>query len=201
MTDRALRPPSAAPDAVWPSPGLVRADSDCVSAHDVALDARLRLIRQLGLVPGPDPVFDEIAEEMATAARMAYAMVNLFFTEQTFVGLHQPPPGSGYVTVDRTMSIEHGWCPHVVERRLALPLPNVHAHPRFSSNIVVDSVGILSYFGAPLIDPGTGIVIGTVCLIDPEARSVEDAVRISDITVASAATVMQTVTGSAPAPH
>ncbi len=133
--------------------------------------------------------FDELARDMATQAGFLYGFVNLFLEEQTFIGLHQPPPGSGFVVVRRTMSLDHGWCPEVMNRKKALPLHDVHASPRFSGNAVVDAVGIRSYFGAPLIHE-SGTVLGTVCVIDPEKRPLSEARRIRDITINTGAGVL-----------
>ncbi|WP_443043458.1 GAF domain-containing protein [Streptomyces sp. GF20] len=137
---------------------------------------------------------DELARGMASEAGFLYGFVNLFLESQTFVGLHQPPADSGHVIVGRTMSRDHGWCPEVMSRRKALPLADVHASPRFSSNEVADSVGIRSYFGAPLIHE-SGVVLGTVCVIDPEPRPLADAERIRDVTLSTTAQVMEHITG------
>ncbi|WP_186343656.1 GAF domain-containing protein [Streptomyces sp. CFMR 7] len=163
------------------------------------LTQRYELLERLGVSTAPSQDFDELARDMAEQAGFLYGFVNLFLEEQTFVGLHQPPADSGYVIVGRTMSHEHGWCPEVVARKKALPLHDVHASPRFSSNHVVDAVGIKSYFGAPLIHE-SGTVLGTVCVIDPEKRPLREARRIRDITINGGAQVMDRIT-SAPAPR
>jgi GAF domain-containing protein len=69
----------------------------------------------------------------------------------------------------RVMDLDLGFCPEVVERRKSLILPDVCASPRFSSNPVVDQIGIRTYMGAPLIDT-TGTTLGTICVIGPEPR-------------------------------
>lgn len=79
--------------------------------------------------------FGELARDMAERTGFLYGFVNLFLEEQTFVGLHQPPANSGYVTVGRTMNHDHGWCPEVVARKKALPcttctLPPLQRQPR-----------------------------------------------------------------------
>nr|WP_280882268.1 GAF domain-containing protein [Streptomyces pseudovenezuelae] len=119
-------------------------------------------------------ILDDIATRIATQTGFVWGMVNAFSDQQTFLGLHNPPPESGYPIVGRTMSRAHGYCPEVVERRLGLPLPDVTASPRFQGNAVVDAIGIQSYFGAPIIDAVTGLVLLTVCVIDPEPRTLAD---------------------------
>jgi hypothetical protein len=201
-----LRTVSARPPAdtvVTPPPGLLTPGTGTASdeaARELAeLAARRELIDRLGIPTGPDPVFDTIATQMATAAGFTYGMVNLFLGEQTFVGLHNPPEGSGYPIVGRAMDRRHGWCPAVVQRRRALPLHNVHAAPRFSGNPVVDAIGIQSYFGAPLILPGSDVVLGTVCIVDPEPRPLEDARRLRDIVAGARDTVLKVITSGTPA--
>jgi GAF domain-containing protein len=141
---------------------------------------RLRVIERLGLPTEAHPEVDEIARQLSERTGFLYGIVNLFLEwRQTFIGLHQPPPGSGYVILGRTMSLDHGYCPEVMDRRRALPLPDVHASPRFAGNHVVDAIGIRAYFGVPLIsDDGT--CIGTACVIDPERRPQSDARRTQD---------------------
>lgn len=158
-------------------------------APDPGLAERYELITRLGLPTQAHPDCDTFARTMTEQTGLLYGFVNLFLAEQTFVGLHQPPAGSGHVIVGRTMSVDHGWCPEVVDRKKALPLPDVHASPRFAGNHVVDAVGIRAYFGAPLIHD-SGTVLGTVCVIDPDKRSLSDARRLRDIVIETGREVM-----------
>jgi hypothetical protein len=133
---------------------------------DADLAERRRVQNALGLGK-PDPEFDQFARDLAREAGVPYAMVNLFTAdEQHFVGLHSD--GGDLPAVGRTMPRDHGYCPEVVDRRKSLVLPDVMAHPRFAGNTVVDKIGIRTYAGAPLIDPSTEIVLGTVCFVGLE---------------------------------
>ncbi|MGW2137601.1 GAF domain-containing protein [Streptomyces sp. NPDC001773] len=167
--------------------GVAVTDPRAQQASELA--QRYELLERLGVSTAASQDFDELARDMAEQAGFQYGFVNLFLEEQTFVGLHQPPADSGYVIVGRTMSHDHGWCPEVVARKKALPLHDVHASPRFSGNHVVDAVGIRSYFGAPLIHD-SGTVLGTVCVIDPEKRTLSEARRLRDIVISTGAQVM-----------
>ncbi|MEU8954860.1 GAF domain-containing protein [Streptomyces sp. NPDC048518] len=160
------------------------------------LARRYELLRRLRVPTTASEDFDALARAMAERAGFLYGFVNLFLEKQTFVGLHQPPAESGYVIVGRTMSRDHGWCPEVMNRKKALPLPDVHASPRFSGNHVVDAVGIRAYFGAPLIHD-SGTVLGTVCVIDPEKRPLSDARRIRDIVIDGGAQAMDRIARAA----
>ncbi|MBT2412065.1 GAF domain-containing protein [Streptomyces sp. ISL-12] len=196
------RPPSALPrrttEPTGRPPAAPRATANRPPVpHTAELAERYQLIQHLDLPTGADEVFDDFARSMTEATGFLYGFVNLFLEQQTFIGLHQPPPDSGFVIVGRTMSLDHGWCPEVVARKKALPLPDVHASPRFSGNHVVDAVGIRSYFGAPLIH-SSGTTLGTVCVIDPEKRSLADARRLRDIVIDTGSQVMRHITRARP---
>jgi GAF domain-containing protein len=102
-------------------------------------------------------------------------MVNFVLdTHQYFAGLYEAPSaGTGTLeaaqaaaqgTVGRTMDLDHGFCPHVVDIKHALVLDDVCAWPRFAGNPVVDELGMRSYIGAPVFDRA-GMVLGTVCAV------------------------------------
>ncbi|MFF3372013.1 GAF domain-containing protein [Streptomyces sp. NPDC002680] len=198
----ARRQPGVRPETIVPHPGTIQLGQEISAAQARKIaeqQARDELIRSLGIPTSPDRLMDEFARHLAEVTGMLYGFVNIFLGEQTFVGLHNPPPDSGHLVVPRTMRLDHGWCPAVMERRKALPLPDVHASPRFSGNYVADSVGIRSYFGSPLIHGETGIALGTVCTIDPEARALSDARRLLDAVKASGAEILHALTSGAPA--
>ncbi|MEW2117672.1 GAF domain-containing protein [Streptomyces sp. NPDC005474] len=161
---------------------------------------RLTRFEQLGIRMEGVEVLDDIANDMGERAGFLYAMVNAFGQEQTFLGLRNPPQDAGYPIVGRTMSRSHGWCPEVVRRKLSLPLPNVAASPRFASNHVVDAIGIQAYFGSPVIDEQTGLALLTVCIIDPEPRTLNDARRLLAITKETARTAADALRIKTPAP-
>jgi GAF domain-containing protein len=139
---------------------------------------RVQRLRELGLGENPDPEFDEFARKIAEITGAPYAMVNFIGEDrQYFAGLHTPPAGQAGFNPEttaagqpgRVMARDHGYCPHVVARRKALVLDDVCDYPRFAGNPVVDEIGIRSYLGAPLIDH-TGTTLGTICVVDTEAR-------------------------------
>jgi signal transduction protein with GAF and PtsI domain len=137
---------------------------------------RIMRLRELGLGKRPDPEFDEFARTLANSTKAPLSMVNFIDEDrQYFAGLYAPDlvqAGPGASVGDdpaRIMARDHGWCPHVVVRRLPLVLDDVCDYPRFAGNPVVDEIGIRSYLGAPLIDR-TGTALGTICIVDREPR-------------------------------
>ncbi|MFF9076087.1 GAF domain-containing protein [Streptomyces sp. NPDC014872] len=125
------------------------------------------VLRALGLI-GPEPELDAFATQLAEEAGVPYAMVNIFGDQQQFFGLHTPGDDSDLPTVGRSMPLDHGFCPEVVDRKKALVLPDVFSSPRFAGNTVVDQIGIRTYAGAPLLHGDT--VLGTVCFVGPVER-------------------------------
>lgn len=142
---------------------------------------RVQRLHELGLGEQPDPEFDVFAARLAELAGAPYAMVNFISDErQYFAGLYagsapQPAANGGTAPAGggdpgRVMAKTHGWCPHVVVRRLALVLDDVCAYPRFAGNPVIDELGIRAYLGAPLIDR-TNTALGTICVVDTQQHA------------------------------
>jgi hypothetical protein len=176
------------PDLVLTTPGqdpsLIRARHELLARHGVTADA--------------DAVFDAIADRLSEETGFPYAMVNFALERQRFAGLHNPPADSGLPIVGRDMDPRHGWCPHVLNREIGLPLHNVHASRLYSGNPVVDAIGINSYFGEPLIYPGTAVLLGTVCVIDQEVHDLKDADDLMAIVEKAAAQVMEDILARSP---
>ncbi|WP_405908734.1 GAF domain-containing protein [Streptomyces sp. NBC_00828] len=195
--------PAAQRELIVPRPGAIHAGQETLSAaqaEEIAeQQAREELIHRLGMPTGQDDLMDQFADHLAEETGLLYGFINIFLDRQTFVGLHNPPPDSGHLILDRTMSREHGWCPAVVKRKKGLPLDDVHASPRFSGNYIVDAIGIRSYFGVPLIHEPSGVTLGTVCVVDPEARPRSDARHLLDIVKATGTDVIHALTTGAPA--
>jgi GAF domain-containing protein len=141
--------------------------------EDPDVHKRMARLKELGLGDEPIREFDEFAAQLAERAGTPLAMVNFIGTDkQYFAGLYAPGTATAGAleaaqtdnsSVSRVMARDHGWCPHVVARKKALVLDDVCSMPRFSGNPVVDEIGIRSYIGAPLMDPETGVALGTIC--------------------------------------
>lgn len=129
--DSGLRPGPGYQEVIVPKPGAIQSGQDVLSTTQARAlaerQAREDLLVRLGVPTGPDDRMDQFADHIAEVTGMLYGFVNIFRDEQTFVGLHNPPPDSGHLILGRTMSLDHGWCPAVVKRQRALPLWDVHA--------------------------------------------------------------------------
>jgi hypothetical protein len=163
--------PQNPPRSYDTSLGLLAPDR---AAQEATAQQRADLLTGLGFAGlRQDPEFDVFAAHLSAAfaaelghvAEGLYAMVNFISHQQEFVGLYNPP---GKRPVSRSMRRDHGYCPEVADRALPLPLPDVLAAPQFASNPVVDAIGIRTYTGAPLIDPRSGQVFGTLCVVGTE---------------------------------
>ncbi|MBD0841219.1 MULTISPECIES: GAF domain-containing protein [unclassified Streptomyces] len=148
-----------------------------LTPEDTEAPARARRLRRLGLGDRTDPALDAFADRLAEATGAPYAMVNFLDEQgQFFAGLRRPAAGPHRKAdgtspqVGRNLPRDHGFCPHVVARGKALVLEDVLDYPRFAGNPAVDEFGFRSYLGAPLID-STGMVLGTVCVVDVAPRS------------------------------
>ena len=197
-------PASHTPTVPHPGPGgaqrQLQTFTDDPQTELAEMTTRLHRFSELDIPLKAREVLDDLADDIAQRSGFLYSMANAFGEQQTFLGLHNPPSDAGYPIIGRTMSRAHGYCPEVVRRRRGLPLPNVAASPRFQSNEVAESVGIQSYFGEPVIDAVTGLVLLTFCIIDPEPRTLSDAARLQIIVRDGARTTADLLKISPPAP-
>jgi hypothetical protein len=144
--------------------------------------ARTARLRELGLGEQPDAVFDEFARSLAVSvgAPDCIGLVNLRSSQQYFTGLYLPgdaPRSDAYkrqliqAASGRTMPLDYGYCPMVSTRRKPLPLSDTRDFVGFTHSTVTAKLRVLTYLGAPLIDPETDMVLGTVCLIDTQPHT------------------------------
>ncbi len=164
-----------------------------LSQDPAMIRARKELLARHGVTGEADSLFDSIADRLAEETGFPYSMVNFTLERQRFAGLHNPTAESGLPIVGRDMDSQHGWCPHVVNRKLGLPLHDVHASRLYSGNPVVDAIGITAYYGEPLIYPDTEIVLGTVCVIDQRVHELKESDDLMAIVERAAAETMANI--------
>ncbi|MFI1886045.1 GAF domain-containing protein [Streptomyces jumonjinensis] len=154
-----------------PLPPRLRAEDRQVAADRA--DIREGRLAHFGLTSASRPDLDEAAAALGRAAGAAYAMVNRIGYQQTFIGLYRADRPD-LPLVGRTMHLDEGYCPALLTRTKDLALHDVYVAARFRSNPVVDQIGIRAYAGARITDPTDGLVLGTVCFVDTDARHEAD---------------------------
>ena len=70
------------------------------------------------------------------------------------------------------MDREHAVCNYVVGDDKSLMVPDIQRDPRFADNETIKQWGVRFYAGAPL-RVADGLVIGALCILDPEPRTLE----------------------------
>lgn len=131
-------------------------------------EPRLATLRALDVLDTPaEERFDRITRLAASVFDVPIALVSLVDERRQWfkscVGLD----------VDETpRSIS--FCGHAINRPTPLVVEDALADPRFTDNpLVIGPPGIRCYVGMPL-DGGNGLLVGTLCIIDTRARSVDD---------------------------
>jgi len=116
----------------------------------------------------PEQAYDDLVRIAAHLLDMPIALVSLVDAERQWfkarVGLDAPET-----------SREVSFCGHAVFHRESLVIPDALADPRFHDNpLVTGPPHVRFYAGAPLQSPD-GHVLGTLCVIDHEPRSLDPA--------------------------
>ena len=140
--------------------------------------ARLEALRASGALDArAAPLFEAASKRAADIFDVPLAMVTLIDEDRQQVGAaYGPllaPDASGVAAVTsselalpRPLSI----CGHVVATAQTLVVPDVSRDLRFVGNPALAAKGVRFYAGAPLRD-ASGYILGTLCLLDVEPRS------------------------------
>ena len=170
-------------------------DPRLLTPDDDRIPERMQRWHELGLAWEPVPEFDRLAKKIADEFSQPFAMINLVGNDQYFTGLYVRPGAlvGQFPSMEsdalRVMTRDTGFCPHVIDRRLGMAIMDVYRWSRFSTNPVIDALGVRTYLGAPMVDaPRTGhssgdpMLLGTVCTVGQRPHEWgEDAVdRLKD---------------------
>ncbi|MBC7995925.1 MAG: PAS domain S-box protein [Rhizobacter sp.] len=133
----------------------------------IPLDEAERLARLRELVildSAPEAVFDQIAALASSVCGVPIALMSLIDTERQWFKANVGLPGVNETPRDVA------FCAHAIGSDNLFEVPDASLDPRFADNpLVTGEPDIRFYAGAPLILPG-GARIGTLCVIDREAR-------------------------------
>ena len=134
--------------------------------------ARVRALRESGaLDAGLRGAFDAAARRAADIFDVPVALVSLVddewqLTHGDSTQPGRPDRGEPERGAERALSL----CGHVVAGGQPIVVADVARDPRFAANPLLQQRGIRFYAGAPLRDDD-GFVLGTLCLLDTEPRS------------------------------
>ncbi len=125
---------------------------------------RLELLQMLDLLNAdPDPAFDRLARVAAGVTGAEIAMVTFLAGERQWIRARVG-------TVATEALVAESFCICVLDRSTLVEIPDAAADPRFAGNkFVVGPRAIRSYAGCPIVYEG--VVLGTVCVLDPRPRS------------------------------
>jgi phosphoribosyl 1,2-cyclic phosphodiesterase/DNA-binding response OmpR family regulator len=130
-------------------------------------ETRLACLRQLRvLYTEPEERFDRITRLAAAVFDVPIALVSLVDRERQWFK-------SCYGMSAKETSREASFCAHVVYNREMMLVTDALMDPRFADNpLVVNEPRVRFYAGCPLI-LADGSCVGTLCLVDTRARSLE----------------------------
>lgn len=119
---------------------------------------------------------DALAKRAADVFNTSVAVISTIDTDREyFVGQSGKFPNA--VTDDAGALLpttrEHAVCNYVIGNDETLVVPDVERDPRFADNRTVKQWDVRFYAGAPL-RIGDGLVVGALCILDSEPRTLED---------------------------
>ncbi len=139
-----------------------------VSINDEA--DRLARLRELVILDSaPEPMFESIARMASDICGVPIALISLIDMERQWFKANVGLPG-----VNETLR-DVAFCDYTIRSDAVFEVPDAEVDARFANNpLVTGAPHIRFYAGAPLILPG-GQRVGTLCVIDRQARHLTDA--------------------------
>ncbi|MET7402399.1 GAF domain-containing protein [Dactylosporangium sp. NPDC005572] len=136
------------------------------TARVVRDTARLEAVDRLAEL-GADPWCERLAEDACARLRAPVASLSLVGRHrQRLVGAHGLPEP---LATDREIPLTLSLCQYVVGAGAPMTFDDARRHPLVHDNRSVTELGLVSYAGAP-VRTRTGLVVGSFCVIDQEAR-------------------------------
>ena len=131
----------------------------------------LRLRELLVLDSPPEPLFDQIAALASEVCGAPIALISLVDAERQWFKANVGLTGVGETPR------ELAFCAHAIVDDALFEVPDACADVRFAANpLVTEAPHIRFYAGAPLVLPG-GERMGTLCVIDRQARRLDETQR------------------------
>lgn len=146
-------------------------------------DERLSRLRSLKVLDTEaEPIFDAIARMASSVCGVPIALLSLVDSDRQWFKSNVGLPGATQTPR------EVAFCAHAILRPELMEVPDAMQDPRFSTNpLVTGQPHIRFYAGAPIVMPG-GESIGTLCVIDRQARVLTDYQRaaLTDLALVAA---------------
>lgn len=131
-------------------------------------DRLARLRELIVLDSAPEPVFDSIARLASEVCGVPIALLSLVDDERQWFKANV-----GLAGVNETPR-DIAFCAHAIHRDVVFEVPDATLDPRFAANpLVTGAPDIRFYAGAPLVLSG-GERVGTLCVIDRQARQLDE---------------------------
>ncbi len=136
--------------------------------------ARLAALHKLMVLDSaPEPLFDSIVQMASEICGAPIALISLVDADRQWFKANVGMPGVYETPRDIA------FCTHAIGGCDLLEVPDAMQDPRFADNpLVTDAPDIRFYAGAPLVLPG-GERVGTLCVLDHQARRLDEAQRNS----------------------
>lgn len=133
---------------------------------------RLYAVNQSGLLDTPpEAVYDRLTQMVVQILGAPISLITLVAGERQFFksqcGLPEP-----WASLRET-PLTHSFCQYVVMSEQPLRVPDAREHGFLKSNLAIPEIGVIAYLGVPLVS-AEGLVLGTLCAIDSEAREWTD---------------------------
>jgi PAS domain S-box-containing protein len=145
--------------------------------------ARLACLRELFILDtAREPMFDSLVRMASEVCESPIALLSLIDADRQWF---KADVGAGGLTETPR---EFSFCAHAIRSDDLMEVPDMRDDARFEANpFVRDDPGVRFYAGAPLILP-CGERVGTLCVLDTQARRLNDAQRRTLVSLADMAT-------------
>jgi two-component system, NtrC family, sensor kinase len=112
----------------------------------------------------PEQIYDDVTALASLVCGTPMSLISLFDAERQWF---KSKVGVEPRETPRSLS----FCAHTLPTAETLIVPDARQDPRFKDNpVVTGEMGVRFYAGAPIVEPN-GHVLGTVCVVDTQPRS------------------------------
>jgi diguanylate cyclase (GGDEF)-like protein/PAS domain S-box-containing protein len=141
--------------------------------------ARVRLLHSLAVLDTPaEEGFDRATRVLAQLLQVPIALVSLVDTNRQWI---KSKVGTELCETPRSVA----FCAYALESRDMLVIEDSHADPRFRDNPLVTNEPFLRFYAGVPLSTDTGLVLGTLCVLDTKPRVLNAAQKTAFIDLAA----------------